>query len=253
MALYSVVHGHAGKVRSPEYRAWIAIMQKCTNSKNPKFAGFGGVGIKICDRWREPGGFTNFLADLGPKPSRQHCIERKDLTGDFTPGNCFWAAPGEQTRNGQLHGHCRGKKPPEYSAWMNMKMRCFNPKSDRFENYGGRGITVCQEWLGRGGFSRFLSDMGTRPSNKHSIDRKDVNGNYCKDNCRWATAEEQMSNTTRTISITFNGETKTLSQWSRHTGLSVPTLIGRLERGWPLEQALSSTRLTKWSRRRTQN
>lgn len=91
------------------------------------------------------------------------------------------------------HGHClRLKRTAEYRTWTNMKSRCENPNIPRYVDYGGRGISVCSSW--RDSFEQFFTDMGPKPSGKHSIDRIDVNGNYCKENCRWATASVQNKN-----------------------------------------------------------
>lgn len=89
------------------------------------------------------------------------------------------------------HGHATGVLSPEYRSWAAMKGRCKYPSVQGFQNYGGRGISVCSRWLS---FDNFLADMGPRPSPKHSIDRVDVNGNYEPGNCRWATAVEQAAN-----------------------------------------------------------
>lgn len=93
------------------------------------------------------------------------------------------------------HGHAAraGSPPsPEYEAWHSMQQRCYNPNVRGFENYGGRGITVCERW--RDSFGNFLADMGMRPSDEHSIDRKDNERGYGPDNCRWSTAKEQANN-----------------------------------------------------------
>lgn len=85
----------------------------------------------------------------------------------------------------------------EYLVYKDMLGRCRRKPGQReFKNYGGRGISVCERWLGLHGFSNFLTDMGQKPSRVHSLDRVDVNGNYAPENCRWATAEMQVNNRT---------------------------------------------------------
>ncbi len=82
-------------------------------------------------------------------------------------------------------------KTLQYHSWRNMKNRCLNEKDINYLNYGARGITICKEWLT---FEGFFKDMGERPSKKHTLDRIDVNGNYCKENCKWSTWKEQANN-----------------------------------------------------------
>jgi endogenous inhibitor of DNA gyrase (YacG/DUF329 family) len=83
-------------------------------------------------------------------------------------------------------------KLPEHYVWAGMIQRCHNPKATKYAWYGGRGIQVCARW--RESFEAFLADMGPRPSNKHSLDRKDGNADYSPDNCRWASTAEQAAN-----------------------------------------------------------
>lgn len=85
------------------------------------------------------------------------------------------------------HGDSKGVF--EYICWQNMKRRCLDEKNNHYGSYGGRGIIVCDRWLNS--YENFLADMGRAPSPKHSLDRKDNDGNYEPDNCRWATGEEQ--------------------------------------------------------------
>lgn len=83
---------------------------------------------------------------------------------------------------------------PEYKVWEGMKRRCFNENEQNYERYGGRGITICERWLGTDGFGNFYADMGPRPSPYHSIDRINNDGNYEPGNCRWATDAQQRAN-----------------------------------------------------------
>ena len=92
-----------------------------------------------------------------------------------------------------------GKRTAEYNCYLKMKSRCYGLNNAKYKNYGGRGIKVCDRWLNS--FENFLEDMVLRPSNLHSIDRINVDGNYEPSNCRWGTISEQASNKTNTIRI----------------------------------------------------
>jgi hypothetical protein len=92
------------------------------------------------------------------------------------------------------HGHTwKGGCTPTYRSWVSMIQRVTNPNEKNYPRYGGRGIKVCESWRGRGGFARFLADIGERPEGK-TLDRVDVNGDYEPGNCRWATRSEQQRN-----------------------------------------------------------
>lgn len=104
-----------------------------------------------------------------------------------------------------------------YTAWCTMKSRCYREKDNNFKNYGGRGIKVCDRWLES--FENFLEDMG-HPQKGNSLDRINVNGNYSKENCRWANQETQSNNTRTNIYYTVTGEKLSETQWSRKLGIS---------------------------------
>lgn len=127
------------------------------------------------------------------------------------------------------------KETAEHSTWSGMIARCTNENSPGYNNYGGRGIHVCDRWLS---YENFLEDMGRRPSPRHSIDRIDNDKGYSPDNCRWATQKEQCRNKRTNRLITANGETKTLAEWAEITGLRTGTISERLRHGWSPESAV---------------
>lgn len=130
-------------------------------------------------------------------------------------------------------------KTPEYAAWGKMKSRCYNVNDKRFITYGKRGIIICERWLHS--FELFLSDMGKRPSPKHSIDRIDNNGNYEPSNCRWATVKEQAINKTSTLYITYKEQTKPMLEWASLFGLQYTDLYRRVNvLNWDIEKALTT-------------
>lgn len=135
----------------------------------------------------------------------------------------------------------RKKYPREYQSWSNMNSRCYDPDSTGFEYYGERGVTVQDSWKrGRSdskGFKNFLSDMGERPEG-YTLDRIDTEGNYEKENCRWASSDTQANNKTNNHYIGCNGETLTLSQWATKVGIDANTILYRIRRGWSVKEAL---------------
>ena len=120
----------------------------------------------------------------------------------------------------------------EYTIWQQMKARCKTHK-----RYNGRGIRVCERW---NTFEGFMSDMGPRPSPLHSIDRyPDNDGDYTPDNCRWATRSEQMRNTSETVRVMFEGKLVPLADLIGRLGLNSRMIRRRLQKGWPVETALT--------------
>jgi hypothetical protein len=115
----------------------------------------------------------------------------KLTTGHTKSCGCYQKERASESNT--THGHkAKGVSSPEYTSWQNMKCRCYDIKDKYYESYGGRGIKVCERWLGS--FENFYEDMGPNPSKHHSLDRKEVNGDYEPSNCRWATNSEQSIN-----------------------------------------------------------
>lgn len=139
-------------------------------------------------------------------------------------------------------GAARGNHDPAYRCWRNMRIRCYDPKCNRFELYGGRGIAVCDRWLtGEGGvhpFDCFLQDMGPRPSPHHTVDRIDANGNYEPANCRWASPIEQGRNKRNNARFVWNGAEMSLAEICDIEGVRYALVQGRVKDGWDLAEAV---------------
>lgn len=173
---------------------------------------------------------------------RWHCTcacgtERKVATGDLVHGktkSCGCMRASAIAKAKTKHG---GSASTEYRIWASMKARCINVRNKRFARYGGRGIAVHADWMND--FSKFLADMGCRPSPLHTIERIDNNRNYEPGNCRWATKKEQALNTSRNRRIVVGGREATLGEWAGVTAVKRETIARRLNAGWSPERAIA--------------
>lgn len=143
---------------------------------------------------------------------------------------------------------CSRKRSPQYkhglthtrlfNIWQGMRGRCYNKNEFAYKDYGGRGITICEEWK-----NDFISFYNWSMSNGYqenlSIDRINVNGNYEPSNCRWSDKITQANNTRTNRLLTYNGETHTMAEWSRLTGISQDNIYNRLRYGWSIEETLT--------------
>ena len=133
------------------------------------------------------------------------------------------------------------RKPRErlYRIWQHMKDRCYNHNCDSYHNYGGRGITVCDEW--RNNYQNFQEwALRNGYTDDLTIDRSNVNGNYEPSNCRWLTQQEQSFNKRTNRTLTYKNKTQTLTEWATELNINSNTLLYRLRRGWTVERALST-------------
>ena len=129
-----------------------------------------------------------------------------------------------------------------YGIWRGMRGRCQNPNRPKFRNYGARGISVCEEWQSFANFCKWALENGYQDD--LSIDRIDNNGNYCPENCRWATSLEQNHNRSCTLKVLFGGETHTVSEVASMIGMDYYLLRSRLKRGMDIESAITRPRMT---------
>ncbi len=140
-----------------------------------------------------------------------------------------------QRTNSLTHGLSASN---EYYAWSAMKKRCQKPTCKKYPYYGGRGIRLCKRWQK---FAGFLADMGRRPSDAHTIERIDNDGNYEPSNCRWATMLEQQQNKKNTIFVSYGGMNMSFSNaWrTSNSCVSQSTARARLARGWNIDDAFT--------------
>lgn len=139
---------------------------------------------------------------------------------------------------GCLHDDTRYKKhgmrrSKVYNTYHLMMRRCYKENSREYKNYGGRGISVCEDWLGENGFIRFLRDIGEPASSKLSLDRINNEGNYTKSNCRWATQKQQTRNKRNNVWLEHNGEKMCLSDWANRIGVTGTAITERLKEDGP--------------------
>jgi len=140
----------------------------------------------------------------------------------------------ENTQRSRTHGMAH---TAEYFVWKNMKARCLNPRSSRYADYGGRGITICARW--QDSFVNFYEDMGPRPGPKYTIERVRNSEGYAPDNCIWATLSVQARNKRTSLSFTLNDITQSLLEWAQSIGMNYHTLYYRLQCGLSLEEAMA--------------
>ncbi len=135
------------------------------------------------------------------------------------------------------HDHCnRSKVTKVYKAWCHMRGRCNDSSSKDYHLYGGRGIRFCKRWMK---FENFLEDMGEPPTKRHSLDRINNNGDYCKSNCRWATSQTQCRNKRTNHIISYDGKTQCLIVWAKELDMESSLLRYRLKH-WSIEKSLTT-------------
>ncbi len=132
-----------------------------------------------------------------------------------------------------------------YNIWMKMRERCYKDYCSAYPLYGGRGIKMCDEWVGKDGFINFHTwAINNGYSDTLSIDRIDVDGNYSPENCRWVNMEIQQNNRTNNHRLTFNGENHTISEWAKIYNMPYDRLQARIANGWSIEKALLTPKMS---------
>lgn len=160
-------------------------------------------------------------------------IEGKSLS-------CGCLAKEEVAKRRTKHGKTNTRL---YHVWASMRERCYCKTHEAYPNYGGRGIKLCDEWFNDySSFEKWAYANGYNENAKKrecTIDRIDVNGNYCPANCRWVTQKEQNNNMRKTIILSYNGKTQSLLEWAEELNISPDTLRTRYDKGWSVEDILN--------------
>lgn len=176
------------------------------------------------------------------KSKRRYCVCKCDC-GKETICLAYSLKTGHTSSCGCLLEQFRNKnnkvyKTKNYRTWKNIIDRCYNTKNKRYKNYGGRGIGVCEEWLKDFNlFDKWAKE--TLTDEFLTIDRVDINGNYCPENCRWATLKEQSRNKTTNRIIKYKNKSKTLSEWCEIFNRSYKAVWYRINNNWDIEKALN--------------
>ena len=193
---------------------------------------FGRLVVQKKDETRTKYKYWVCLCDCGVTKS----ILEGSLKQGYTKScGCLNAENIKKTK-WKSHG---GSDTKLYKVWQGMKCRCYAKNATKYKQYGGRGITVCDEWKDDyGAFQAWALANGYREG--LTIDREDVNGPYSPENCRWTTNKEQQNNRRDNLMITYNGKTQTLTQWAEETGINEMALRSRIKKlGWSAERALT--------------
>lgn len=195
------------------------------------------TAIAYTGRKTEPGGNSIWLfkCDCGNYVERPNsnvtCVSKVPSCGCYI-----------RERAGNLNKTHGGRHERLYLVWMDMRRRCYDKKDSNYSNYGGRGITVCEEWKDYAKFREWAISTGYNKEAKRqscTIDRIDSNDSYTPENCRWADSVIQNNNKKNNIVIEYKGKKQTLPEWSRELGFKYSLVLKRLSTGWDFERAIT--------------
>lgn len=206
------------------------------------------------------GNAPNYVSISGQRHAQWICrcecgtekvIRSSDLRAGRTTSCGCWRSESTTARSHRHGQSTTARRTKAYMAWAGMLQRCTNPSDKEWHNYGGRGITVCDEWRR---FEAFHADMGEPPEGR-SLDRVDVDGPYNLSNCRWATAAEQARNKRGNVWIIHKGQRMVLEDAARMEGIGSETVNYRRKAGWPQDLWFvpPGRRGVHWSQRGLEN
>lgn len=215
-----------------EYKSWNAMSQRCLNPNSTSWPDYGGRGIKVCDRWQGSDGYLNFVADMGPRP-RGMTLERNDSNGDYTPENTRWATPKEQQNNRRVSVLItHDGQTMSQTEWAEHLGLSRNAVSERLR--AGWDMTKAVT----------TPPLSEKPTCPHGHPYSGDNLYITREGWRQCKTCTRLRGGPRPPAIRhhieWNGETRTITEWAKATGIGRTTILHRLKKGWPVEKALSA-------------
>jgi hypothetical protein len=191
---------------------------------------FGRLKVVSFSKCNGKASYWNCVCDCG-----NEAIVRSDVLRRGISRSCGCLQKEVISERNKTHGLKRRNKRL-YNIWLEIKRRCLNPKATGYERYGGRGITICEEWNNYTSFYNWA--MANGYTDDLTIDRKNNDGNYYPENCHWTTMFEQNRNKSNNRCLSLDGKTKIVSDWALEIGISRRTILRRLEKGFTIGEAL---------------
>lgn len=231
------------------------IMRRCYNEDHKTYKDYGAKGIRVCEEWHDRDAFKAWAYANGYTKGMR--VLRYDTKGDYCPENCYIGesptktikkgynkmvrerAEANKVRKAEL-GVKKLEDHPLYSVWWGMKHRCYNQNTWNYKYYGERGIKICDEWLGKQGTYNFIRWAITEGGYEKglSIERIDVDKDYCPDNCTFITMYEQAQNKRRNHIFYVNGKAMSATAYCKYKKISYDKFMYRLNKGWTISRIL---------------
>lgn len=227
------------------------IIRRCYNPSCKTYSSYGAKGIKVCEEWHDREHFRMWAISNGYKRGMR--LQRYDTSKDYEPNNCYWGKKYIRTADGverkRKKNHRQEMKNMSgmdkcihneiVRAYRAMKARCNNPNNEKYKNYGGRGIKICDEWLGKDGifaFYKWSIDNGWEKG--LSIDRIDNDKGYSPSNCRWTDYETQANNKRNIVLREYCGDKLSVAQIARREEVNYDRLLNLVNQGKDIEIAV---------------
>lgn len=233
------------------------MMKRCYNENSIMYSSYGAKGIKVCEEWHDRENFKKWARENGYEKGLR--LDRVDPLRDYTPENCIWGLKNtkpsvnvymdskrratEIKQRREDLGVSTIRKHPLYSTFSAMHNRCEVKTFQAYKYYGAKGIKVCDEWSGKDGFYNFFKWAESTGADylNLTIDRIDIKKDYCPENCRWATMQEQALNRSNTRVIEYRGQKYSISGLCKQLNIDKKKFVSYLDKGLMTEVAIAAS------------